>query len=106
MKLKNVDVEEGFAAVSALEVEHVRNWLPAHCHLQNFHLFWELFVSIVNMDVSFRRCLELRITKLTFQVVLDRSLAHGPLLRYIQFFVHFQFVVFQNIFVHKPQVTI
>lgn len=106
VELEDPHVEEGLAAESALQVEQVGNWLTVHCHVQNFHLFWELFVPIVNMGVSFRRCLELRITKLTFQVVLDRSLAHRPLLGNVQFFVHLQFVVLQNIFVHKPQVAI
>ena len=52
MELENVDIEEGFAAVSALEVEHVGDWLTAHCHVQNFHLLRDLLVNFVHVQVS------------------------------------------------------
>ena len=53
VELENVDVEEGLAAVSALHVEHVRDWLTAHRHVQNFHLLRDLLVNSVHVKVSF-----------------------------------------------------
>ena len=53
VELEDVHIEEGLAAVSALQVEHVRNWLPAHCHVENLHLLWDLLVNFVHMQVSF-----------------------------------------------------
>ena len=106
MKLKNVDVEEGFAAVSALEVEHVRNWLPAYCHVQNFHLLRDLLVNFVHVQVSFGRGLELCKTKLAFQVVLDWVLANWSPWDKICFSVRLDLVIFENIFTYEFQTTI
>ena len=53
VELENVDVEEGFAAVSALHVEHVRNSLATHCHVQSFHFLRYLLVNPVHVQVSF-----------------------------------------------------
>ena len=106
VELENVDIEEGFAAVFALHVEHVRNWLPTYCHVQNSHLLWDLLVNFVHMQVSFGRRLVLCKTKLAFQLILDWILIDWSLLDKIRFSVCLDLVIFQNIFVYEFQITI
>ena len=106
VELENVDIEEGFAAVFALHVEHVRNWLPTYCHVQNSHLLWDLLVNFVHVQVSFGRRSVLCKTKLAFQLILDRILIDWSPLDKIRFSVCLDLVIFQNIFVYEFQITI
>ena len=106
VELENVDIEEGFAAVFALHVEHVRNWLPTYCHVQNSHLLWDLLVNFVHVQVSFGRGLELCKTKLAFQVILYWVLANWSPWDKICFSVRLDLVIFENIFGYEFQITI